>query len=553
MTNERTFGKRNMALLVGLALCIVLFFGAFTGTAGAGEAQTQGDGEGEVMYRESTVSRGDITVGVTETATATLTSHSLSFEIGGEITEFNVKAGQSVKEGDVIAIVSTDDVQEEIDSLQSDYQEALLKLSDAQLSKEKGVIEAQNSYDSTVNKSSTADMTYDMTVEKLEQTVAKAEKEIDEIQTEIRTYTALLRNISTYEQDTDTYTGAQSDYNAAKEWVSDCEKLISEYKKSAGSDFDENDAEYQRLLSNLYSAEEELEYTKLEYEDTAKEYDIKYDTDLTSESDIKAARKDAYDRLEDAEATLKEAEYNLEFQTSEAALTKDQTVTKAETADTTYEMELRSLDNSVASKQLAAQTLQDQIAKQQTYLEKNTIVAPCDGIVSSVNAGAGDEVQAGTAVATISDSANVYVYISVAQDDITGITLDQACTVTMDAFEEVAFSGVVDSITTTPARSASSSASYNVTIQLQGDTAQVYEGMSGSATLITRQAKDVLYVTTRTIYEKDGASYVKVKEADGSISEVPVTTGFSDGRNVEITDGLTEGQTVLIESQVNAQ
>ena len=299
------------------------------------------------------------------------------------------------------------------------------------------------------------------------------------------------------------------------------------------------------------------------------EYEYDYDTDydytnsslysatyasksFKDEDEVEAAIEDARKRLTSAEAALTEAKYNLEIQLPEADLTKDQTTSKADLAETVYEMELQSLQNGVTSKALEVTKLQDQIDKYQGYLEQNVLMAPCDGIVTAVSGSEGDAIQADSAVATVSDSDNVFVYIAVTQDDITGISMGQECTVSMDAFEEIAFVGTVDSITTTPARNASGSASYNVTIQLAGDTAQVYEGMTGSATLITRQQKDVLYVTSRTIYTKDSGSYVKVKREDGAIEEVPVTTGFSDGRNVEITSGLEEGWTVLIESQVAA-
>jgi len=44
---------------------------------------------------------------------------------------------------------------------------------------------------------------------------------------------------------------------------------------------------------------------------------------------------------------------------------------------------------------------------------------------------------------------------------------------------------------------------------------------------------------------------VKKKEADGSITRQEIITGFSDGVNVEIKEGLSEGDTVLIESKVS--
>ena len=47
--------------------------------------------------------------------------------------------------------------------------------------------------------------------------------------------------------------------------------------------------------------------------------------------------------------------------------------------------------------------------------------------------------------------------------------------------------------------------------------------------------------------------YVKLKKDDGTIVTQEVTTGFSDGTNVEIKDGLSEGDTVVIESKVDSK
>lgn len=60
----------------------------------------------------------------------------------------------------------------------------------------------------------------------------------------------------------------------------------------------------------------------------------------------------------------------------------------------------------------------------------------------------------------------------------------------------------------------------------------------------------MLYIPVRAIMEKDGANYVKVREKDGTIIRKRVTTGFSDGINIEIKEGLSEGETVLTESKV---
>ena len=70
-------------------------------------------------------------------------------------------------------------------------------------------------------------------------------------------------------------------------------------------------------------------------------------------------------------------------------------------------------------------------------------------------------------------------------------------------------------------------------------------------TFITKETETVVYVSNRAVSRENGKSYVKKKEADGSITRQEIITGFSDGVNVEIKEGLSEGDTVLIESKVS--
>lgn len=74
--------------------------------------------------------------------------------------------------------------------------------------------------------------------------------------------------------------------------------------------------------------------------------------------------------------------------------------------------------------------------------------------------------------------------------------------------------------------------------------------MTGDLTFITRETEKVLYVSNRAIFRDGSRSYVKIRE-NGTVTEKDVSTGFSDGENVEIKEGLSEGDIVLIESKVN--
>jgi multidrug efflux pump subunit AcrA (membrane-fusion protein) len=71
-------------------------------------------------------------------------------------------------------------------------------------------------------------------------------------------------------------------------------------------------------------------------------------------------------------------------------------------------------------------------------------------------------------------------------------------------------------------------------------------GMNASVTLIVDSAQNVLVVPEAAIQTEGPNSVVEVQKEDGTTEKVTVQTGLSDGSNIEITDGLEEGQTVII-------
>ena len=75
--------------------------------------------------------------------------------------------------------------------------------------------------------------------------------------------------------------------------------------------------------------------------------------------------------------------------------------------------------------------------------------------------------------------------------------------------------------------------------------------MTSEVTFITKETKEVTYVLNRAINRDGTRSFVYLYDENGNVVEKDVQTGFSDGINVEITDGLVEGDVVLIESKVS--
>jgi multidrug efflux pump subunit AcrA (membrane-fusion protein) len=71
--------------------------------------------------------------------------------------------------------------------------------------------------------------------------------------------------------------------------------------------------------------------------------------------------------------------------------------------------------------------------------------------------------------------------------------------------------------------------------------------MSASADIIAVKHENVLIVPARAVTtNSQGQSVVKVK-ADNKIQEREVVVGLDDGMKAEITSGLKEGETVIVE------
>ena len=62
-----------------------------------------------------------------------------------------------------------------------------------------------------------------------------------------------------------------------------------------------------------------------------------------------------------------------------------------------------------------------------------------------------------------------------------------------------------------------------------------------------------MYTNVNAVTFRDGKSYVQVYDENGQVIEKEVTTGFSDGRYVEITSGVSAGEKLLAEIQLSGK
>jgi HlyD family secretion protein len=205
-------------------------------------------------------------------------------------------------------------------------------------------------------------------------------------------------------------------------------------------------------------------------------------------------------------------------------------------------------------------TASEQIAAQQAVLEqarakvegaraelaKTRIVSPLRGIVTQKNAKVGEIVLAQTVVfSLISDSA-FEIEANVPEADIAKLALRNPARVTLDAYgnDNIFLARVAHF---DPAETIIDGvATYRVEFQFDEKDSRVKSGMTANIEIETAKKENALFLPQRAVARKNGDMVVRLREANGD-REVSVKTGIraSDG-NVEIIDGLKEGDAVII-------
>lgn len=170
------------------------------------------------------------------------------------------------------------------------------------------------------------------------------------------------------------------------------------------------------------------------------------------------------------------------------------------------------------------------------------VVAPCDGVVASVDVQENDSVEDGTKLLSVVDSSEgMELALKIDELDIIHVHPGQTVSVTVDALPGVALEGEVLKIAPL-GNTESSVTTYDVYVQLKGGVDErIRGGMNASGEIEIEAAENALLVPTDALIGSDGGWQVQL--ADGSY--VDVTIGVMTDSQTQILSGLYEGETVM--------
>ena len=545
--------EKNKKIWIGAGCSIaVLGIAVTTGVLIWKNGQTS-----EVTYRETTVEYGNLTVGITEDSTVNIGTVSQTFDLdisalvssdsssssstsqndsmggmgmqmfsfGGDtytsqsqemvIDSVHITVGQEIQAGDVLYTLTEDSVEEIRTQLEEDVEDTLADYQALTVEQQQSYLTAKQGYDTYVTNGSLAELTYNKELQDLQDKVDEAADTLEEKQNQVNENLEKLVEL-------------QEELTSAKKDLKDAEAAVSE-----NHDNRYNDPYYY----TVYLSTRDMAQTIVD--------EIEEDIEsLTDENETLLTE------IGEATRSWNEACRNLESEKLTAQQTLETDQYYASVSSEWYSIQTTSLDNEKQSAYASYESAVKKLDEFNSYIVGNDVIAEYSGVVTEVPLEEGDGVTRNTSLVTLYDASDVTMEITVSEDDYKAIDQDGEVNITYTAYPDVVYNGVISEVSDAAYDSSSGEVYYTITVTVQGDVSGLYEGMTGDVTCVTKETKEVTYVSNRAIFRDGTRSYVKVRDENGSIVEKDVTTGFSDGVNVEITEGLSQGDTVLIESKV---
>lgn len=512
----------------------------------------------EVTYRETTVEYGNLTVGITEDSTVNIGTVSQTFDLdisalvssdsssssstsqndsmggmgmqmfsfGGDtytsqsqemvIDSVHITVGQEIQAGDVLYTLTEDSVEEIRTQLEEDVEDTLADYQALTVEQQQSYLTAKQGYDTYVTNGSLAELTYNKELQELQDKVDEAADILEEKQNQVNENLEKLVEL-------------QEELTSAKKDLKDAEAAVSE-----NHDNRYNDPYYYTVYLNT--------------RDMAQTIVDEIEEDIESLTD---ENETLLTEIGEATRSWNEACRNLESEKLTAQQTLETDQYYASVSSEWYSIQTTSLDNEKQSAYASYESAVKKLDEFNSYIVGNDVIAEYSGVVTEVPLEEGDGVTRNTSLVTLYDASDVTMEITVSEDDYKAIDQDGEVNITYTAYPDVVYNGVISEVSDAAYDSSSGEVYYTITVTVQGDVSGLYEGMTGDVTCVTKETKEVTYVSNRAIFRDGTRSYVKVRDENGNIVEKDVTTGFSDGVNVEITEGLSQGDTVLIESKVS--
>lgn len=204
----------------------------------------------------------------------------------------------------------------------------------------------------------------------------------------------------------------------------------------------------------------------------------------------------------------------------------------------------------VAHAQAALHEAQQAYAAAETVLSQCNVRAPFDGTVYAIPVTATEYVDGGSLLLNLADLKHLQVRAYFDEPEIGKLAVGQPLTIRWDARPDQVWHGHL-------LRLPSSIITFNGTrnvgealVSIDDTDGKLIPDTNVTVTVTVANLKNVLIVPRDALHAEQGQSYV-YRVIDGKLRKTPVTVGSLNLTNMQITDGLKAGDTVVLGSEAS--
>ncbi|MFP4357851.1 MAG: efflux RND transporter periplasmic adaptor subunit, partial [Puniceicoccaceae bacterium] len=201
---------------------------------------------------------------------------------------------------------------------------------------------------------------------------------------------------------------------------------------------------------------------------------------------------------------------------------------------------------------------QARLEKARDNLDKTTIRAPHEGIITEMELNEGQvitgatSVNEGTQLMRINNLDRLFIRIDVNELDIGRVTEGMPARITFDALPDEEFSGEV-SRKFPYAREEGGQRLFRLHISFDAPDERVLPGISANVSLPVKVAEDVPVVLMSAVFTERGEKVVYRVDETGRVRRRVVETGIDDLQKIQITSGVEPGDVLSLKRPDPAQ
>jgi HlyD family secretion protein len=551
-----------------------------------------------------TVTQGSLTTTVSGSGSvAAARSVDLSFQESSTITVVNVAVGDAVKAGQVLATIDTKDLKLALQQAQ-----ASLKAAQANYDQTKNgtttasdLASAQAALDSakaayTKTKTGTvtdvqsaqanlaaAQAKLDALKNPTQADISAAQSKLDQAKTSLQSTQNSASQTKTNAQlalqnSVNALTQAQSKFATAQENWQHVQDTGTDPTQPSVTDSTGkkkpntlNDAERQQYYDAFVQAQASLDSAQNAVTQAQVAYDAARQKEVTDNTQAQAAVQDAQATLDallhpDANDLAQAQAAVTQAQTQLTSLQKGGTQASLASAQAQVTQAQANLDKltapptdaNLAAAEASVLQAQANVDSAQNNLDKATLVAPFDGVVSAVGLQVGSTTgstisssgstsssssNSSTSSITLVDRSQLHINVNLSETDAAKVAIGQPVSLTFDAVPNVTLTGTVATIA--PAATTSQNVvTYPVQINFDVGKAPIKIGMSATADIQVQKIDNAILAPSRAVQTVGAGKAVTVLQGNQPVT-VEVETGATSNGQTEILSCVATGAQCL--------